>query len=117
MVNNYLEKVFCIIKKDSKQLSMLPNDVKLINNVIYQLDTYFVMAKNKAIYSVSNTIKTLHIQTNMYLIYKQDFYKDKQQEIDNFFIKYLVPVMNDLDHPELIEEWKQNIDAAAYERI
>ena len=44
---------------DSKQESMWPNDVKLIINVIDKLDTYFVMAKNKAIYSVENTIKTI----------------------------------------------------------
>ena len=25
--------------------------------------------------------------------------------------------MDDLDYPELIEEWKQNIDAAAHEKI
>ena len=62
LVNNYLEKVFYIIENDSKQKSMIPNDMKLRINVIDQLDTYFVMAKNKAIYSVANTIKKLHIQ-------------------------------------------------------
>ena len=60
---------------------MLPNDVKLRINVIYQLDTYFVMAKNKAIYSVANTIKQLHINKNIHLIYKQEFYNDKQRKI------------------------------------
>ena len=29
---------------------------------------------------------------------------------------YLAPVMKDLEHPVLIEEWIQNIDAAAYEK-
>ena len=56
---------------------MLPNDVKLIINVIDQLDTDFVMAKNKDISSVANAIKKLHIQKNMHMIYKQEFYKDK----------------------------------------
>ena len=86
LVNNYLEKVFYIIENDSKQKSMIPNDMKLRINVIDQLDTYFVMAKNKAISSVANTIKKLHIQKNMHLIYKQDFYKDKQKEIYELFI-------------------------------
>ena len=75
MVNNYLEKLFYIIGKESKQKSMLPNDVKLVINVIDQLDKYFVMAKNKAFSSVANTIKKLHIQKNMHFIYKQEFYK------------------------------------------
>ena len=47
LVNNYLEKGFYIIEKDSKQKSMLPNDVKPRINVIDQLYTYFFVAKTK----------------------------------------------------------------------
>ena len=56
---------------------MLPNDAKLRIYVIDQLETDYVMAKNTAISSVTNTIK-LHIQTNMHFLYQQDFYKDRQ---------------------------------------
>ena len=52
----------------------------------------------------------------MHLLYQQDFYKDRQKVIDEIFIEYLVLIMDDLDHPALIEEWKQNLDAAAYEK-
>ena len=76
-----------MIEKDSKQLSMLPNDMKLMIHVIYQLETYFVIAKNTAISSVANTIKNLHFQSNLYLLYQQDFYKDKQKEIYDLFIE------------------------------
>ena len=48
------------------------------------------------------------------MIYKQDFYNNKEKEIDDLFLEYLFPVMDDLDHPALIEEWKTNPDAAAY---
>ena len=82
---------------------MLPNYVKLRINLIDKMDTDFFMAKNKSISSVANTIKKLHIQINMHFIYKQDYYKDKQEEIYDPFIEYLVPVMYDLDHPELVE--------------
>ena len=51
----------------------------------------------------------------MHLIYKQDYYEDKIREINEIFIDYLVPIMDDIDHPALIEEWKQNIDADSYE--
>ena len=81
---------------------MLPNDVKLTINVIDQLDTDFVMAKIMAISSVANTTKIAY-SDNIHLIYKQDFYKDKQKEIYELFIQYLVPVMDNLDHPALIE--------------
>ena len=95
---------------------MLPNDVKLRLYVIDQLETYFVMAKNIEISSIANTIKQLHIQKNMHLLYQQDFYKDKQKEIYKLFIEKLVPIMDYLYQPALIEEWKQNIDAADYEK-
>ena len=52
----------------------------------------------------------------MHIIYKQDFYKNKEKEIGDLFLEYLVPVIGDLDHPYLIKEWKQNIYAAAYEK-
>ena len=48
------------------------------------------------------------------MTYKQDFYKDKQKEIDDLFLEYLVPVMDDNGHPELIEERKQNINDSDY---
>ena len=35
----------------------------------------------------------------------------------DFLIEYLVSIMDDLDHHALIEEWKQNLDAAVYEKI
>ena len=85
---------------------MLPNGVKLIINVIDQHDIDFSMAKNTAISSVANTIKKLHIQNNMHLTYKQDLYKDKQTEIYERFIEYLVPIMENIDYPALIGEWK-----------
>ena len=28
-----------------------------------------------------------------------------------------IPVIEDLDYPELVEEWKKNLDAFAYEKI
>ena len=80
LVNNYLAKGFCMIENYSKQNSMLPNDVKLIIHLIDKMDTDFVMTKNKAISSVAITIKKFHIQENMHLVYKQDFYKDRKRK-------------------------------------
>ena len=28
-----------------------------------------------------------------------------------------IPVIEDLDYPELVEEWKRNLDAGSYEKI
>ena len=65
---------------------MLPNDMILIINLIGQMDTDFLMTK-KAISSGANTIKKLHTQKNMHITYKQDFYKTKDKEIDDFFLE------------------------------
>ena len=74
------------------------------------------MVKNEAIPAVANTLKQLHIQNDMHMIYNKDFYKNKDKEIHQSFIKYLVTNLDDLDHPVLIEEWKQHIDVDAYEK-
>ena len=78
LVNKYLEKGFYIIQKDSEQKSMLPIDVKLRIDLIDQMDTDFFMEKQSNFLRIKHHQK-LHIQKNMYLIYKQDFYKDKQK--------------------------------------
>ena len=43
----------------------------------------------------------------MHMTYKQDFYKNKWKEIDDFFLEYLVTVMDDLENPARIEECKK----------
>ena len=67
---------------------MIPNDVKLIPRVIDKPETDFLMAQNKAISSVSNNINKLHIQSDLHLINKQNFYDYKQDEIDTLFDEY-----------------------------
>ena len=52
LINNDLSKLSSIIEHNTKQLSFLPSDVKLIINLINQLDKYYFMVKNKAIYAV-----------------------------------------------------------------
>ena len=61
LVNNYLAKVFYIVEKDSNQSILLPNDVKLIINLINQMDTDFFIKKKQ-----SNFIRTKHHQKITY---------------------------------------------------
>ena len=70
LIKNYLPKGFHIIEQGTKQLSFLPNDVRLRIILNNQLDTDYVVVKNKAIPAVENTIKQLHIQKDMLMIYK-----------------------------------------------
>ena len=36
--------------------------------------------------------------------------------MDKLFDEYHIPLLKDIDHPELIQEWKRNLDATAYEK-
>ena len=84
-------------------------------NLVDQLKTDYIIVKKKAISAVANTIKQLHVHKNIHMTYKQDFYKTKQNEIDDLFQEYLAPFMKYIEHPALIKESIQNIDSAAYE--
>ena len=66
------------------------------------------MAENTEVSSVSHTIKKLYIQSDLCLIFKQSFYHDEQDEID----EYHLILLKYIDNPALIEEWKQNLDDA-----
>ena len=48
--------------------------------------------------------------------YNQTEYIDKEETINNTFIIYVEPLLNDINHLALIQEWKLNLDAAAYEK-
>ena len=74
------------------------------------------MVKNEALSAVANTMKQLHTHKNMHMTYKQDVCKTKDSEIDDLFLEKLVTVMKDIGHHMLIEEWIQNLYAAAYEK-
>ena len=50
-------------------------------------------------------------------VYQQNLYHDKQDIIDDMFYQYHLILMKDIDHPELIQEWKQSLDSDAYEKI
>ena len=36
--------------------------------------------------------------------------------IINIFSSYVVPLIKEINHPELLQEWRLNIDASEYER-
>ena len=74
------------------------------------------MACYTAIFSIVNTLKKSHIQSNLYTVYKQNLYNNKRDKSDENFYQYYLPLLKDINHPVLIQEWKKNIDAAAYEK-
>ena len=68
LVNCYLSKCFVIIEHNSKQLSIVPDDVKIRIHAIYKQKTDYVMACITAISSVASTKNKLYVQYTFYFI-------------------------------------------------
>ena len=66
------------------KLSSALNDLKLKIHAIDKKED-FAMACTTSIYSVSNKIKKLHIQSDFYFVYNQNFYHDQQNIMDELF--------------------------------
>ena len=47
----------------------------------------------------------------MHMTSKQDFCMIKQTKIYDLFLEHLTPFMKDLEHPTMIKQWIQNLDA------
>ena len=117
-LNYYSARGSVILQKNSNQLSIFPNDVKLRIHSINKQKIDQVIACYTEISSLKNTIKKLQILSTLHSIYQKNFCHDKQDIIvEIFFYQYYLPLLKYIDHPALIQEWKQNIDSAAYEKI
>ena len=66
--------------------------------------------------STQNTLKNLAENKSFHYSYIQREFNDKNKMIINIFSAYDVPLLKDINHPSLLQEWKLNLDAVAYER-
>ena len=67
-------------------------------------------------FPVVSTILKLNIKSNLHTGYKHNFYHDKRERFDETFDKFHFPLLKDIYNSALIQERKQNIDDAAYEK-
>ena len=79
-------------------------------------DSDYVMTCNTTISFISNTLKKLLLQSYLHSSYIQTIYNGKSESINNIFSTYFEPLLNHINHPELVQEWKLNIDDTAYEK-
>ena len=66
--------------------------------------------------STSNKFKKLLLNKSLHFSYIKTEYNDKEEIINNTLIKYVEPLLDNINHPELLQEWKLNLHAAAYEK-
>ena len=66
--------------------------------------------------SIPNTLNKLWFHKSLHYSYIQTGYNDKEEITNNTFVKYDEPLLNYINHPALIQEWKLNLYASAYEK-
>ena len=79
-------------------------------------DSEYVMTFTIAITSISNTLKKLLLQYDLHSSQNQNIYIGEEEIIHNVFSTYVEPLLNYINHTELVQEWKINPDALAYEK-
>ena len=66
--------------------------------------------------STSNTLKNLLFNSNYHSSYTNQEFNDKREEMITIFSTYVTPQIKEIHHPELLQEWKLNLDAAEYKK-
>ena len=66
--------------------------------------------------STSNTLKNLLINSNYNSSYTTQEFNAKKEQMSTIFNTYVTPQIKEINHPEFLQEWKLNIDAAEYEK-
>ena len=64
--------------------------------------------------STSNILNNLAENKHFHSSYIKKDYNDKKETMINIFSEYVEPLLNNINHPALLQEWKLNIDAAEY---
>ena len=100
---------------NDNNLAKFPNEIKQIIHAEEIDNSEKVMACINTISSTSNTLKNLVVNKSFHSSYIQIEFNDKKKIIINIFVAYVVPLLKDINHSALFQEWKLNIDAELYE--
>ena len=92
-------------------MEKLPDEVKFIIHAEDTYSYYKVMICSTRIPSTSNPLKNLAVNKSFHYSYIQREYNDKNETIINIFSEYVEPLLKDINHPALLQEWKINLDA------
>ena len=77
-------------------------------------DSDYVIIFTTEITSISTNFKKLWIISYLKSSYSKTIYNDEEENIDNIFIIFVELLLDYINHPALVEEWKINIDVATY---
>ena len=78
------------------------------------MNTDLVRICHTTITSTSNTLKNLYISRDYHSSYSTDNYNDQKEALDRLFSPHITPQIKEIYNPEIIQEYRLNIDAAEY---
>ena len=104
MLEYYFSKGFTILEFNDNNLEKLSNDAKQRIHAEEKYNSDKVMTCINKIPSTSNTIKNLVVNKRLCSSYIQKESDDRNKMIINIFSAYVVPLLKDINHPELIQE-------------
>ena len=116
MSQYYFNKGFIQLTCDEDHLKQIPVKVKDRVGAELKVNTDLNMLCHTTITSTSYTLKNLYISRDDHSSYSSDNYKNQKEAMDRLFSTYIKPQIKEIYHPEIIQEWKLNIDAAEYEK-
>ena len=116
MLECYYSKEFAILECNVNNLAKLPNEVKKIIHAEETDNPDYVMTCINKIPSASNRLDNFFLNKGLHYSYIQREFNEKQEMINNIFSSYVEPLLKDINHPALLQEYKLNLDAAAYEK-
>ena len=83
---------------------------------MYMHDSEYVIICTIAVSSISHTLNNFWILSYLHSYYIQTIYTDKKVSINNIFIKYVEPLLDNINNTAFEEECKLSLYAAAYEK-
>ena len=89
--------------------------MKKKNHAMDMHDSKYVITCTNTIPSISNMLKKFLLQYDLHSSYNQYIYIGEEEIIHNIFSTYFEPLLNYINHPELVQERKLNLDAPVYE--
>ena len=79
-------------------------------------DSDYVISCTMETRSISNTFNKLLLQSDLHPTYIQTIYNGEEERINKNVSTYVEPLLNDINHPALVQYWKLNMDVTGYEK-
>ena len=80
------------------------NEAKQIIHAMDMHDSDYITTCTMEITSTSNTRKQLFLQSDLHSSSITTIYNGKEEIINNIYSTYVEPLINDINHPALVQE-------------